>query len=84
MKYGELAERVGVSAQAMGLFISGQKDPSLYRLHTMRNRGAIVRVIKREGKAVWQLQSADSTTTPSLQPDLFGLPADLEGVSPTP
>ena len=65
MKYAELAERVGVSAQAMGLFISGQKDPSLYR-------------------AVWQLQSADSTTTPSLQPDLFGLPADLEGVSPTP
>ena len=35
MKYGELAERVGVSAQAMGQFISGQKDPSLYRLHTI-------------------------------------------------
>ena len=35
MKYGELAERVGVSAQAMGQFISGQEDPSFYRLHTI-------------------------------------------------
>ena len=40
MKYGELAERVGVSAQAMGLFISGQKDPSLYRLHTIAEPGS--------------------------------------------
>ena len=47
-----------------------------YMFNTMRNRGAIVRVINREGKAVWQLQSADSATTPSLQPDLFDLPPD--------
>ena len=47
-----------------------------YMFNTMRNRGAIVRVINREGKAVWQLQSADSATTPSLQPDLFNLPPD--------
>ena len=37
MKYAELAERVGVSAQAMGQFLCGQRDPSLYRLHTIAN-----------------------------------------------
>ena len=47
-----------------------------YMFNTMRNRGAIVRVINCERKAVWQLQSADSATTPSLQPDLFDLPPD--------
>ena len=31
----ELAQRVGISHQAMSQFISGQKDPSLWRLHTI-------------------------------------------------
>ena len=49
---------------------------------TMRNRGAIVRVINREGKAVWQLPTV--APVKPIQKNLFGLPADLEGVSPTP
>ena len=49
---------------------------------TMRNRGAIVRVINREGKAVWQLPTV--APVKPMQKNLFGLPADLEGVSPTP
>ena len=31
----ELAQLVGISHQAMSKFISGQKDPSLWRLHTI-------------------------------------------------
>ena len=49
---------------------------------TMRNRGAIVRVINREGKAAWQLPTV--APVKPIQKNLFGLPADLEGVSPTP
>ena len=31
----QLADKVGVSYQAMSKFISGKKDPSLWRLHTI-------------------------------------------------
>ena len=41
---------------------------------TMRDKGAIVRVINHEGRAVWQLQSFASTTMSPSQPDLFDLP----------
>ena len=53
-----------------------------YMFSTMRNRGAIVRVINCEGKAVWQLPAA--APSQPIQPELFGLPADFEGVCPTP
>ena len=69
MYYNEMQTRV------IGLLNCGTPMWN-YMFNTMRNRGAIVRVINREGKAVWQLQSADSATTPSLQPDLFNLPPD--------
>ena len=69
MYYSEMQTRV------IGLLNCGTPMWN-YMFNTMRNRGAIVRVINREGKAVWQLQSADSATTPSLQPDLFDLPPD--------
>ena len=49
---------------------------------SMRDRGAIVRGVNREGRAVWQLPSAASAQ-PSQQ-DLFDGPADLVGVRPTP
>ncbi len=48
---------------------------------TMRNSGGIVRVINREGKAVWQLPT--SNPAQPLQTNLFGLPADFEAGSPT-
>jgi DNA-binding XRE family transcriptional regulator len=35
MNCEELAQLVGISHQAMSKFISGQKDPSLWRLHTI-------------------------------------------------
>lgn len=42
----ELSRRVGITTQAMGKFINGQKDPSLYRLHTIADA---------LGVKVWQL-----------------------------
>jgi DNA-binding XRE family transcriptional regulator len=32
---GELAQKLGITHQAMSKFISGQKAPSLWRLHTI-------------------------------------------------
>ena len=49
---------------------------------SMRDRGAIVRVVNREGRAIWQLPSA-APPQPS-QRDLFEPPADFVGVHPTP
>ena len=31
----ELARRVGITPQSMSRFVNGQKDPSLWRLHTI-------------------------------------------------
>ena len=53
-----------------------------HMFNVMRKRGAIVRTINREGKAVWQLSST-SVRTHTTQSDLFGPLADFEGVSPT-
>lgn len=53
-----------------------------YMFTTMRDRGAIVRLVNREGRAIWQLPSA-VPAQPS-QRDLFELPADFVGVHPTP
>jgi hypothetical protein len=49
---------------------------------SMRDRGAIVRTVNREGRAIWQLPSA-VPAQPS-QRDLFEPPADFVGVHPTP
>ena len=45
----ELAKRVGISPQAMSQFVNGQKDPSLWRLHTIADAlGVRVRDLFRE------------------------------------
>ena len=57
---------------------------SLFR--DMRDRGAIVRLTNREGKAIWQLPNKlpASETPTAAEPDLFDqIAADL-GVSPSP
>ena len=53
-----------------------------HMFNVMRKRGAIVRTINREGKAVWQLSST-SVRTHTTQSELCGPLADFEGVSPT-
>ena len=53
-----------------------------HMFNEMRKRGAIIRTVNREGKAVWQLSSTIVRTQPP-QSDLFGPLADFEGVSPT-
>ncbi len=52
-----------------------------FMFNTMRNRGAIVRVVNREGKAVWQLPTV--APVKPMQTNLFDPAADFEGVSPT-
>ena len=49
---------------------------------TMRNRGGIVRVVNREGKAMWLLPN-DAQRKPQ-QRNLFGVGDDPEGDSPSP
>ena len=75
LHYSELQRRV------QGLLNCSTKMWN-YMFTTMRDRGAIVRLVNREGKAVWQLPSA-APSQPS-QRDLFDGPADLVGVHPTP
>ena len=53
-----------------------------FMFNTMRDRGAIVRVVNREGKAVWQLPTVDPVKP--MQTNLFDPAADFEGVCPTP
>ena len=48
---------------------------------SMRNRGAIVRAVNREGKAVWRLPTV--APVKPMQTNLFDPAADFEGVSPT-
>ena len=52
-----------------------------FMFNTMRDRGAIVRVVNREGKAVWQLPTV--APVKPMQTNLFDPAADFEGVSPT-
>ena len=52
-----------------------------FMFNTMRNRGAIVRAVNREGKAVWQLPTV--APVKPMQTNLFDPAADFEGVSPT-
>ena len=54
-----------------------------YMFNTMRDRGAIVRVNNRDGKAVWQLPATADPKQYS-DPQLFDLPPTFEGVGPTP
>ena len=45
----ELAQRVGVTPQAMRKFLNGQKEPSLWRLHTIADAlGVRVRYLFKE------------------------------------
>ena len=45
----ELAQRLGISVQAVSGFVSGRKDPSLWRLHTIADAlGVRVRDLFRE------------------------------------
>ena len=53
-----------------------------FMFNTMRDRGAIVRVVNHEGKAVWQLPTVDPVKP--MQTNLFDPAADFEGVCPTP
>ena len=53
-----------------------------FMFNTMRDRGAIVRVVNREGKAVWQLPTV--APVKPMQTNLFDPAADFEGVCPTP
>ena len=53
-----------------------------FMFNTMRNRGAIVRAVNREGKAVWQLPTV--APVKPMQTNLFDPAADFEGVCPTP